>query len=182
MFAQRKHLFLVLLAASLVCGASATAMAQCADLRRPDGGLSAGGRSGVYARDDNDLCQRVVSGLLARSRQSRCLGRSRYYDDRWLRAHGNLCSLSAGDGWLRAGQFLSDMFDLLNLFRELRADVFDVRSELRSRLLNLLRKLRADLLNLFGELCSDLLHLHCQLCSDVLDLWYGERSRDAAGV
>src|SRR5271156_6119936 len=30
MFPQRKHLFLVLLAASLVCGASATAMAQCA--------------------------------------------------------------------------------------------------------------------------------------------------------
>jgi hypothetical protein len=55
---------------------------------------------------------------------------------------------------------LPDLFDLLNLRGELRADLLD-----------LLRKLRADLLR-----------LHCQLCSDVLDLWYGERSRDAAGV
>jgi hypothetical protein len=64
-------------------------------------------------------------------------------------------------------------------------DVFDLRCELRPGVLNLLdllRKLRSDLLDLFRELCSDLLHLHCELCSDLLDLWYGERSRVAAGV
>jgi hypothetical protein len=67
----------------------------------------------------------MVSRLLARSRQSCSLGRSRHYDHRWFRAHDNCCRF-------HTGQLLSDMFDLLKLCRELRADLFDVHSELRS--------------------------------------------------
>jgi hypothetical protein len=77
------------------------------------------------------------------------------------------------------------LFGLLNLFRELRADLFDLRCELcpgMFHLLGLFRELRTDLLDLFRKLCSDLLHLHCELRPDLLDLRYGERSRDAAGV
>jgi hypothetical protein len=131
-------------------------------LRRADGCLSAGGRSGVFTRHDDDLLQRLVSRLLARSRQSRDLGRSRHHDHRWLRAHGNRCSLSVGlYGRLCASQLLPDLFDLLNLYGELRADLLDV-FHLRSRVFDLFdvcRKLRPDLLN-----------LHCWLCADMLDL------------
>src|SRR5262249_2390871 len=117
---------------------------------------------------NNDLLQRMVSGLLAWPCESRGLGRSRYHNHSWLRSHDDLCRLSARDSRLRAGQLLPDLFNMLDLHGELRSGLPDVF------LLLYMRKLRTvlpDMFNLHGCLRADLQrmpdlrHACCRCCA-----------------
>ena len=142
--------------ASLVCGSSATALAQCA---------TCGAQTVAY----QPVAVQAFSPVATTTYYSG------WYPGYWLgranRAiwgvpattttvgyapHGNRCSLSAGlYGRLCAGQLLPDLFDLLNLYGELLADLLDV-FHLRSRVFDLFdvcRKLRPNLLNVHCGLC-----------------------------
>jgi hypothetical protein len=141
-----------------------------------DGGVSTRCRSDFFAGRGSDRLQRLVSRLLAGSRQSRDLGRAD--DDGCVRAR----DLHRG---LRAGDHLCGLLST-GLYRRLR-----------TRLQHLLDMCGASVSDLFHlldlqcELCTGLQHLldlHRQLCTgvqhllDLCDAGDCERSCLAASV